>query len=443
MQLAVVKGQAQEPGAGMKVVGLAVACVFAWDAAAWAQGKAQTPVAWVYPNYEKLKAGWPHEADGSLIYGKVRLDCGVDSKSYAANCKVIRSEPSDPKFEQAALALAGLVKSPDKSRTRAPLDISVEYDTDLEWLSKPTFEQTIAVYPSAANGRDGSAVIHCWVTTEGLMRSCEVRSESQVGLGFGPAALALAPSFLMKPATKRGLTVEAEISIPVSFVGGGGHSNGPSYTVLSGTAWSKAPTIAEIRAEIEKKVGDKFADGKVVFQCDVIKKTGQLSDCVIINTSPGMAQFQSVATSLVSKFKADPEAFVDIKNGVKINLAFSFPDMSSTAWSQRRLTRPEWLQTISPDPGQKLFPGEAVAAGLKTGSATVDCLIAASGALTQCITIGESTPGVGLGSMAQKIAQAFVTNPWTDEGLPADGEHILLPIKMVDAEANPTPAAKP
>jgi TonB family protein len=326
-----------------------------------------------------------------------------------------------------------------------------KFDTPPEWLRKPTFDQLMANYPAAAmsKGISGQAVIKCTVTTEGFLTVCSVVREDQPGMGFGPAALVLSRTFLMKPATKNGQPVEAQIDVPIYFKTDRSTASAAltSTTVLGSAIWARTPTVPEILAEIDKKVGDKFADGKVVLQCDLARSTGRMSNCVVANTSPGMAQFTGVARSLVSKFQADPKALADIKGGARINIAFGFPDMASPAWSQRYLTHPQWTQTISPDPNQPLFPEEAAKAGLRTGSATVDCVVAANGSLSQCKAVSESTPGVGFGPMAEQIASVFVLNPWTVDGLPADGAHVKMPVRMVYddkvATAAPTPATKP
>ena len=124
--------------------------------------------------------------------------------------------------------------------------------------------------------------------------------------------------------------------------------------------------------------------------------------------------------------------------------------MQSEAWSKRYLLHPVWLKTVSPDPNQPLFPDEAAKAGLKSGSATVDCVLAPGGALTGCEVISESTPGMGFGELAVKVAEVFVANPWTEDGLPADGAHVRMPIRMnYDPSRDapppevPTPATKP
>lgn len=339
--------------------------------------------------------------------------------------------------------------------------------TNPDWLRKPTTNEMMAVFPAAAmkQGRSGKALISCTVSTEGLLRDCKVVSESPAGAGFGAAAVVLSSSFLMKPATRDGTPIEARITIPINFTNladpeenenghtgsriagndiaghGGGYDTSNTVRVFPVMAWARAPTVAEVQAALDKKVGDRFADGKIVLQCKVAKKTGALGACTVMNFSPGMTDFRTVAQSLTSKFRADPQPLAEVKTEVMVNLTLSFPDMTSEPWGKRYLARTQWIRQPEFDPKEKLFPKEAAKAGLKTGSATLDCVIAAKGDLTQCTVVKESRPGVGFGDMAKRIAAGFATNPWTDDGVPAEGAHVLMPIEMVDE--NPAPAAKP
>ncbi len=416
--------------------------------------------AWVAPKYETLKAGWLHDAQGRLLYGEVKLDCAVGAGGLATDCRVKSSKPTNPELEQAALKLARLYKARNpKAISRAVLDVDVTYDEKPDWLSKPDYDQMMAVYPRQAlkRGISGVAVVKCIIQTSGLTRACSVVKEDHSGLGFGPAAVVLSRAFLFKPAVKGGQPVEAEISVPVNFVtdgtpDGSGHMQDSveAFTVLGGAVWSKTPSVAQILDEIDKKVGDKFADGKVVLQCHLDKKSGKLSGCIVGNASPGMAQFSTVAKSLTSDFQADPTVLNSVKGNVLVNLAFAFPDMSSPEWSKRYLAHPRWIKTISPDPDKATFPEAAAKAGLKTGAATVDCVVGSDGALGQCQVVSESSPNVGFGGMAVRIAEAFAANPWDDDGLPVGGAHVRMPIQMdytplADASAAPapTPAAKP
>jgi TonB family protein len=340
--------------------------------------------------------------------------------------------------------------------------------TNPDWLRKPSGDDFANVYPVKAlkAGRGGKATIACTVNTEGLLRDCKVTQEDPPGLGFGPAALVLSTAFLMKPPTMDGKPSEATIVVPINFIPGnpldfefenkdahtnsriagsdiGGYGPGsPTAVVFAQMVWARTPSVADIRDALDKKVGDRFADGKVVLQCSLSKRTGALSNCGTVNFSPGMDQFQTVARALTSKFRADPKVLAGVQEDARVNLALSFPDMASDVWGKRYLTRTQWIRQPEFDPKEKLFPKEAAKAGLKTGSATVDCVIAADGGLGQCAVVKESTLGVGLGEMAKRIAMGFATNPWTDEGVPAEGAHVLMPIQMVDEDATPT-AAKP
>jgi TonB family protein len=208
--------------------------------------------------------------------------------------------------------------------------------------------------------------------------------------------------------------------------------------------------VSEVLAEIDKKVGDKFAEGQVVLQCQLDKRGGRLSQCTVANASPGMAQFAGVAKSLAREFRADPAKLADIKEDVAINLAFAFPDMASPEWGKRYLTHPDWIQTFDPASNISTFPDTAAMAGLKTGTATVDCVVAPNGALTQCQTVRESTPNVGFGDTAIKIAETFVANPWNEDGLPVDGAHVRMPVQMDykspaagQSGSSPSPATGP
>lgn len=453
----------------MKVIWITLAATLASGTVALAQSD-DGDGNWTGPNLEVRRAQWARNPNGSLIYGKVKLDCGVDAKGYAGDCKVVSAEPADPKLEQAAITLSHLYKAGEPAPTRAPLTISVLFDTPPDWLKKPSFDNLMAVYPTEAlkRGIGGLATIKCTVQVNGLSRACSIVKEDRPELGFGPAAAVLSRTFLFKPAIRNGQAVEAEVIIPINFKWDhfasdwlssepDGHTGSRiqqkksepsmalSVKVMNGAVWSKTPTVDEILVEIGKKVGDKFADGQVVLQCRLDKTSGKLSGCVIANASPGMKQFSDVAQSLTPKFQADPTALSAIKENVIVNLAFAFPDMSSPEWSKRYLTHPDWTRTISPDTDKATFPEAAAKAGLKTGSATVDCVLGADGSLTQCAVIRESTPDVGFGEMAKQIAQTFAANPWDDDGLPVGGAHVRMPIRMDYAPpvAPPTPATKP
>jgi TonB family protein len=68
-------------------------------------------------------------------------------------------------------------------------------------------------------GIEGKATISCFVTLEGALRDCTVKSEEPEGVGFGEAALAMATLFKMRPATRDGKPMASvlPIIIPIRF----------------------------------------------------------------------------------------------------------------------------------------------------------------------------------------------------------------------------------
>ncbi len=89
-----------------------------------------------------------------------------------------------------------------------------------DWEKKPTPDELGGSWPLAAlrAGKGGSATIRCIVASDGLLHSCDVVSETPEGLGFGGAALAMAPLFVMKPAARDGKPIGgARVTIPINF----------------------------------------------------------------------------------------------------------------------------------------------------------------------------------------------------------------------------------
>jgi TonB family protein len=320
-----------------------------------------------------------------------------------------------------------------------------------DWLKRPSFNDMAYAWPrsAAARGVGGRATIKCAVNKQGFLENCSVQSEEPSGEGFGEAALALTPTMLFKPATRNGQPVVSLVSIPVTFRSPGKFLLRDSY-ILATPSWSKVPNTAQIMAQLDKKVGDKFADGKVVFLCRLQKVTGRLQLCHMVNASEGMTQFKNVGDALTDDFQASPDTLGQVQSwpdnaDALVFLPFSFPDMASPAWGARYLTHVQWASLSG---SASSFPEAAARAGLKTGVGAVDCLVNDAGHLSDCSVVRESTPGVGFGDMAKKIAEASTINPWTEEGLPAGGARVRVPIQMdytPPAEAPPAPApiAKP
>lgn len=320
------------------------------------------------------------------------------------------------------------------SSAAAPTQPEAPAFTAPDWRRRPSIEEMFVVWPKEAmqRGRGGRGTISCKISVQGMLFDCRVVSEEPAGAGFGAAAIALTPQFLMKPPMMDGKPVAGgTVEIPIRFIwpaGAPGTGRSKGATAASNVPWLQAPTYAEVAAAFPAKAKDRKVGGQATLSCK-FKADGRLDDCRVLGESPFGMGFGAAAKTLLPGFLG-PTAFGDgtpIK-GAMTQLPVTFPaEMLNEG--EPVLGKPQWAAVPTAEALRGAIPNSAVAAGLRTARVVLACKIKPNGGLEACLVESEEPKGHGFGDSTLRIAQSVKVSIWTSEGLPTIGSTVKDPIR--------------
>lgn len=189
------------------------------------------------PSFADMVMAWPDKA-GSLKEGRATLQCRIAAGGRLSDCDVIDEFPQGQGFGRAA---RGLVKRFELKIDPRQLSMSTDHWVDVpfhfinpnsadgqmrkvadpRWISMPDPDRIQGAYPKAAADagvKAGVGVIDCATASDGHLTDCKVSREDPRGLGFGEAAMTVAPIMQMNPWTDDGRPVDgARIKLPIQF----------------------------------------------------------------------------------------------------------------------------------------------------------------------------------------------------------------------------------
>jgi hypothetical protein len=197
-----------------------------------------THVVWTNSaSYADLLAAVPVKAKAANVSGTAVLRCVFTDTGTLSACHATSELPAGYGFGNAAMDLAPHFKAPakaadGKSVKDAWVTVNVLFPpglgdgsamsvTSVQWLGQPTAQQWASVYPpkaKAAGVTAGSATLSCTVEVDGGLKACGVKDETPAGMGFGAAAMAAVPVFVMKQWNDDGEPmVGRKITFPLTF----------------------------------------------------------------------------------------------------------------------------------------------------------------------------------------------------------------------------------
>jgi TonB family protein len=189
------------------------------------------PIDWVRrPTADELSDAYPAQALKTRATGSAIIDCDVQLDGSLSRCVVESEEPNGLGFGEAAVKMSANFRmtagAPDFRGARPRVRVPVSFNPgdagggSGTWVRQPSTEELAAAYPVVARNKkiEGWATLACEVKSDGALSGCVVGSEEPEGMGFGEAALGLAPSFLMPPGTPDAFGKRPAVSVPLHFV---------------------------------------------------------------------------------------------------------------------------------------------------------------------------------------------------------------------------------
>jgi TonB family protein len=187
------------------------------------------------------------------------------------------------------------------------------------------------------------------------------------------------------------------------------------------TAWTAAPTAADMAAAYPAKAKAEGVGGGVELACTTTV-TGGLKDCDVLVEAPRGYNFGSAARNLARSMKV-----AGVPGGTEVRVPMTFsPDLAKGGVST--IKTPLWAALPSVQELQTAVP--KTEGGPNEVRVTLVCDVQAGGSLSGCIVDREEPAGQGFGQAILAVGTKFKVNLMSGEGMPAVGAKVRVPVRI-------------
>lgn len=301
-------------------------------------------VAWqAVPTLADIQAAYPAGARQAGRGGAATLFCEFRAEGTLRACRPAVETDPENEFLRAAVTLAERFKGPTamgggRSIAGAGVLLPIFFNPDQAALGRPavsrgpTPQAFAAAYPPealAAGVRGGQGLIGCTVGPAGGLEGCALVQETPAGLGFGAAALGLAPQFRMTLWSPDGRpTGGAPVQLPIRFELPSEPRPAADATVIPSIItrpeWERRPSPRDVDAAYPQRALRMNQTGQAQMRCRV-NADGSIRDCVVAAETPPGFGFGQAALRLVPLFKMRPATVDGVPvEGASVNITIRF-----------------------------------------------------------------------------------------------------------------------
>ncbi len=420
----------------IKGLGLLAAIVCVWSAGA-AMAQEGTGQPRFRLRIEEVQAAYPPEARAKGVEGDAVVDCqtrGVQLWS----CTLVSESPAGAGFGPATLAMikryeTSAPANPDPDMVR-PRSIRVPFNlperkpihvAGVDYLvpartEAPSLDALYDAWPRAArfSGVEGWATLWCTVTVEGRTTACTLGQESQAGLGFGEAALKLAPLYRFTPGRKADAPAAMSIPFIVSFVCDARCRPFEGEGSTSGD-WIAVPTPAQVQAAYPAAAKAGGLTGAARLAC-TSTRSGDLQDCRVLAQAPADEGFGAAALALTDRFKTKASPYAR-----RISFSVAFDQgigVVDWAWDANPLA----AQTSAAPRGKRADKPEGPPP--VAGRSRLRCQVAQGGTLDACVVLENTPPDPEVARQVLASLERVRVRAWTEEGHSTIGSPVELTL---------------
>jgi len=176
-----------------------------------------------------------------------------------------------------------------------------------QWLERPTAQDYQLARPKQAEAQKvaGVAILFCGITADGHLDPCKAEEETPTGMGFGDAAVALAPKFRMAATTAAGETVgghyyrlRIRFTLPLPVLPDG-------VRLIGHPTWTSQPGGQQSSTYYPDRALRMGQGGNALIQC-VVVEGGRLDACTVLDEDPPEFGFGHALLKLAPFFQMAP-----------------------------------------------------------------------------------------------------------------------------------------